>query len=136
MISEEKVRYMTKMAAFENREGKKCEPMKKYFRGDYISLQMIKSFFTGSIAYLAVIALVCVCNLETILDNLDTIDYLELGKNMLLLYGSCMVVYLIITYVVYQLRYSAGRKKLKVFYSQLRKVEKIAEEKTGATQEL
>lgn len=136
MISEEKVRYMTKMAAFENQQGRECEPMKHYFRKDYVSLQLIKSFFTGTIAFLVVSGIVILWNLEQILEELNTIDYRSLGQKTALIYGGCMALYLILTYVIYQIRYSLGRKKLKRFYGQLRRVEKIAEEKTGATQEL
>ena len=44
MISKERVRHMTKLAAFEEREGKKYHKMTQYFRRDYVGLELIKSY--------------------------------------------------------------------------------------------
>ena len=43
MLNEEKVRHMTKAAAYENGPEKKNIGISDYFRGDYLGLQLVKS---------------------------------------------------------------------------------------------
>lgn len=133
MISEEKVCYMVKMAAFEERQGKECEPMKKYFRGDYIGLQMLRSFVTGTLAYAILFGLWALRQFDEILEHL--MRYIKMWEDLVLSYLVFMAAYLFITYVVYSVRYRKGRKDLKRFYAYLRKVEKINDEKVSLTQE-
>ena len=46
---------------------------------------------------------------------------------VLLLYGIFMVVYLMITYLVYRMRYIKGRKKVKTYYKNLKDINKVYE---------
>ena len=41
MLNEKKIALMTKMAIYEQGEGKKSFPMSKYYRSDYLSLRLI-----------------------------------------------------------------------------------------------
>ena len=51
MLNKERIRLMTKMASYEVGEGKEYIPIKQYYRRDYLSLQMLKTFVTSSIAF-------------------------------------------------------------------------------------
>ena len=51
MLNEERIRLMTKMASYEEGEGKEYMPIKQYYRKDYVGLGMIKTFITSSIAF-------------------------------------------------------------------------------------
>ena len=44
MLNEERIRSMTKLAIYENNEGKKTIPLTHYYKSDYISKSMMKSF--------------------------------------------------------------------------------------------
>ena len=55
MISEQRVKLMTRLAAYEQKEGKKNEEIGSYFRGDYISFQILKSVIYGTMAFLLVL---------------------------------------------------------------------------------
>ena len=54
MLNEERIKLMTKMAAYEADEGKKNVAIGNYFRGDYIGLQVIKSIISATIAFVIV----------------------------------------------------------------------------------
>ena len=54
MLNEERIKLMTKMAAYEADEGKKNVTIGNYFRGDYIGLQVIKSIISATIAFVIV----------------------------------------------------------------------------------
>ena len=58
MLNEERIILMTKMASYEEREGKKNVAIGKYFRGDYIAIQIIKSVFCATIAFVIVFAFI------------------------------------------------------------------------------
>ena len=51
MLNQERIILMTKMASYEKNEGKKNDSIMNYFRGDYVWLQVMKSFVCGTIAF-------------------------------------------------------------------------------------
>ena len=51
MLNEEKVILMTQMASYEENEGKKNMAIGRYFRSDYIAIQVLKSILCATIAY-------------------------------------------------------------------------------------
>ena len=60
MLSEEKIIRMTKLAAFEKREGKKNLNIVNYYRNDYIGFQVLKSiiavnFFCSCLCFVPVL---------------------------------------------------------------------------------
>ena len=57
MINESRVKLMTRLAVYEGGEGKKNMSIGSYFRGDYISVQVIRSVICGTAAFLLVFLL-------------------------------------------------------------------------------
>ena len=51
MLNEEKVILMTKLASYEETEGKQNEKIVNYFRGDYLTVEVLKSLLYGTIAF-------------------------------------------------------------------------------------
>ena len=49
MLNEDKIKLMTGIALFEKREGKRIFPVNRFFRSDYISRHMFRSFFSYTI---------------------------------------------------------------------------------------
>ena len=70
MINQERLRLMTKMAAYEADEGKKNMAIASYFRSDYMGLQIIKSIICATIAYLIIFGLFIYYDFETFMQNL------------------------------------------------------------------
>ena len=52
MLNNEKIILMTKLSLYEQKNQKKEIKTSKYFRGDYMSLKMLKSFLCITVAYL------------------------------------------------------------------------------------
>lgn len=125
MINEEKVILMTKLASYEEGEGKKYVPIINYFRTDYISSHLLKSFIAGTLAFLSVIGVYVFYNFEAIMADVYNIDFVEIAKTLGKYYLILIVVYLLITYVVSAFRYSRARKSLKVYYNNLKRLEKF-----------
>ena len=52
MLSEERIILMTRMASYEQGEGRDNVKVGNYFRSDYISIQVLKSVICATIAFL------------------------------------------------------------------------------------
>ncbi len=134
MLNEEKIRLMTKAASFEVKEGKKALSMNKYFRGDYISLNLIGAWICFTIAFVLCGALWVFYNMTDLMENLHKMDLMGLGKKVLLLYVILLGIFLILNYLVYHLRYQNNQKKLAVYNKLLKRISHIyqMESKSGS----
>ena len=122
MLNEERVKLMTRMASYESGEGKKSMNIGKYFRGDYISVQVLKSTINATIAFVICFALYLFYDLERFLQDIYDMDLLQFAKDVLLIYVVVVVGYGIISYLIYSSRYKKARKSLKTYYNNLRKL--------------
>lgn len=125
MLSEEKIIRMTKLAAFEKREGKKNLNIVNYYRNDYIGFQVLKSIIAVTISFVAVFALYLFYNFEALMHDVYKLDLMEFGKSVVIIYLCVAAGYGVITYVVYASRYSKAKKKLKHYYAGLRALENM-----------
>ncbi len=122
MLNEERVILMTKMASYEENEGKKNVAIGNYFRSDYIAIQVLKSVIYATIGYAIVAALFIFYDFETFMQDIYKMDLLAFIKNMLTYYAVTVVVYAIISYAVYSYRYAKAKKSLKCYYQNLKKL--------------
>ena len=112
MLSEEKIIRMTKLAAFEKREGKKNLNIVNYYRNDYIGFQVLKSIIAVTISFVAVFALYLFYNFEALMHDVYKLDLMEFGKSVVIIYLCVAAAYGVITYVVYASRYSKAKISL------------------------
>ena len=127
MIHEERLKPMIKMAMFDKNDGKACKPMIQYARTDYISMQLLGSFVTGTIAFVLLCVMWGLYDTQELMKMLNGAYIFDLLKVVLVKYGIFMVVYLTVTYIVYQIRYSYRRKQVKVYYKNLKEINMIYE---------
>ena len=122
MLNEERIRLMTKMASYEANEGKRNATIGNYYRSDYISKQVIKSFLCATIAFIVVLAMIVFYDFEIFMSDIYNMDLLQLGKSVLVAYVLTTLAYCIISYLVYTHRYASAKKKLKTYYNNLKKL--------------
>lgn len=125
MLNEERIKIMTRTAAYEEHEGKKNMAIGAYFRADYLELHMIGSLFYGTLAFLVVAGMVLYYKFETILQDIYRIDLLQFGKGILKYYVAFLAVNAVVTYIVYAVRYSRAKKSLKHYYNNLKKLSSL-----------
>jgi len=128
MINEEKVILMTKMASYEEHEGKESMKIYNYFREDYIALQVLKSVFCATIAFGLIFALYIFYDFEVFMQDIYKVDLVSYAKTVLTYYGITVVVYGAICYGVCAYRYSKARRSLKLYYQNLKKLNSLYEE--------
>ena len=122
MLNEERIKLMTKMAAYEANEGKKNVAIGNYFRGDYIGLQVIKSIISATLAFLIVFGLFIFYYFEVFMSDIYKMDLLGFGKTVVIVYLIFVAVYALISYMIYTYRYTKARKSLKMYYNNLKKL--------------
>ena len=122
MVNEERLRCMIKMAEFDSRDGKDCKPMMQYARKDYVSLQLLKSFVGGSIAFFLLGLLWALYSMEELMEKINSLDILQLLVTTAVLYVIFMVIYLAATYIIFHVKYTNGRRKVKQYYVSLKKI--------------
>lgn len=134
MLNEEKIRLMTRAAAYEVHEGKRTIPINHYFRGDYISLNLIWSWVCYTLAFVLCGAMWAFYKMEYLMDNLHKMDLAAFARQVITIYGVGLVAYLIVTYICYSWRYRKNRKSLAGYYQILKNISAIydAEGKAGS----
>ena len=81
MLNEEKVRYMTQLAIFEKRVGKKIFPINRYFKKDYVGGQMFRSFFGYTFCYLLFLLMWVLYKLDELLNEMSIDEILGAAKS-------------------------------------------------------
>ena len=124
MINEERTKLMTRLALYENKEGKKELQITKYFQGDYVAGQMLLSFVYGTLAFMIVVGLGALYNIENLLINLFSMDILEFAINILIIYIIFIAVYLAVCYTYLSYRYNAYKKRVNKYLLRLKELYK------------
>lgn len=127
MLSEERIRLMTKMASYEEGEGKEYMPIKQYYRKDYVTLGMIKTFIASTVAFGILFLCWILYEMEKITEILNDGDLTEFGMSILVVYFIFIAVYQVIALLVYNRRYTKASASLKEYHSVIKKVERLHE---------
>lgn len=122
MLNEDRIKLMTRMASYEENEGKRSMAIGKYFRSDYLSLQTIKSIISATLTFAIVLGILIFYNFEAVMKEVYQVDLLEMGKQLLLAYVTFTGIYTVVSYLVYSYRYSRAKKSLKNYYAHLQEL--------------
>ena len=125
MLNENKVKMMTKMAIYEKNEGRRMLKTARYFKSDYIAFGILKTLITTSIAYIIMLIMYVLYNMESIIKDINMIDYTEVGTNLIIGYVAMIAVFSAIAFVVYGKQYDNSRNGLKRYFSRLNKLERF-----------
>lgn len=125
MLNENKIIIMTRLAAYENGAGRKYVERGHYFRTDYISLQLVKSFVCGTLAYLSIVIIIGFYNFELLMSDVYNTDLLEYAKQHGRSYCILMGIYLIVTYAVALYRFNKAKRSLNAYNNYLNRLLKI-----------
>lgn len=127
MLDKEKVKLMTKLAFYEQTQGKEDFKIDEYYRKDYAGFHTICSVIWITIGYACVVGVAALAGLDWILANIS--------KNMIIMMGIAIVAGYLITVVVYALvskyifdnKHNGARQRVKVFRHNLSRLLKMYE---------
>lgn len=120
MLNEEKIRLMTKLALYEQKEGKKDLPLSKYYRTDYLALKMINSTIVMSLGYIILLATIVLIRVEELLSDLVNMDLAAIGRNVLIIYVILFVINMAVTYFISSYRFKKSRGNLNRYNGDLK----------------
>lgn len=123
MVDEEKVRIMTKIASYEQKESKEVIKEGGYNKSDYIRSHLLVVIWSYSIAYFLLLLLLTMYHLDFLATSISLFGYRELAVAalavyLLLVFGCC-----IIGAVYYAARYDRNRRRRKEYFSELKMLE-------------
>lgn len=122
MLNQERIKLMTRMASYEENQGRRNMAIGSYFRGDYIGMQIMKTIIYGTIAYALLFAMYLFYDFENFMQNIYKMDLLKFGQDVIMYYIIFIACDAVITYIVYAYRYSKAKKGLKKYYYSLKQL--------------
>jgi hypothetical protein len=125
MLNNNKIRLMTQLALYENKEGKEDIQMSKYYKSDYMKYQVFKSIVSATVAYLLILLIAFIYKSEAILEEATTIDYKLIGSYLLGSYIFLVIIYVLISSCLYSYKYEKSRKKLGKYNKLLKELSNI-----------
>ena len=120
MLNEEKIRLMTRLALYEQKEGKKDLSLSKYYRTDYLALKMINSTIIMSLGYIILIATIVLIRIEELISNIVNMDLAAIGRNVLIAYVILFAVNMAATYFISSYRFKKSRGNLNHYNGDLK----------------
>ena len=112
---------------YEQGEGKKYLPVSRYYRSDYIGLAMIKNFFLVTIGYCLILAGIAAYFAEYLIDNVHKMNLVSLGVEVILGYVAVLVLFSVLTYIQYTVKYHKAKKSVKNYYEERGQHKRICE---------
>lgn len=126
-VDGDKVKLMTRMASFEENEGREAIRICNYFRSDYVTLNVVKAIVSATISFALILGLYIYYNIDNIMQDIYTMDLLETGRKLITSYVIFAGVFGIIAYVVYSFRYDWAKKHLNDYNYALRELSNMQE---------
>ena len=127
MINEERVKNLYKIALYEQNEKKYQRQTGHYYKEDYISKEIIKSFFVGTFAYAVMVVLWAISSIEAFLESINNLEIIKAMVLMVLIYIVFIALYLFATYITSVVRYKNGKAGLKEYMATLKATKKMYE---------
>lgn len=124
MLNEEKIRLMTDIAVFEKENGRKMAGITSYFKGDYISRNMIRGFLSYTLCFIFVLIIWGLYNMDVFLSTIGLDALISAAQKAVIFYIAGLLSYLAIIYAVYANRYNYEAQKLRIYTAKLKHLDK------------
>ena len=108
MVSEQKVRLMVRLAEYETHEGKQDFARTKYYKMDYIRLQILKTLVCVTCALVLIAVIAGLYNMEYLITNALELDYISIGRTYLVIYILLLGLFSFVTVSVASVQYFTG----------------------------
>lgn len=128
MLNNEKIRVMTKLALYEQKEGKEDIKMSKYYRTDYVRFEVLKTVVNITIGYALILIMIGIYKAEYLISNAVTLNFPRIGQYILGFYIIIMTIYVVSSIIGYSLKYDKSRKSLGKYYKVLKRLINICNE--------
>ena len=129
MLNEDKIRIMSRCAMYEKGQGKEDLAINRYYQGDYIRLNTLKTLIGVTIGFVLCFGLYLVIRAEYYMENIVGMDLPAFARSILLYYVIVLVIFAVISIVFYGWKYADTQKRVRWYYQDLKTLEEMDEER-------
>lgn len=127
MLNEKRVKLMTQMAMYEEKEGQKDFQISGYYQKDYISLHTWTTVIWSTVGYGLIAGAILLVFLDEIFANPSLLRLLTLGGIVLAGYIATIVISIVVARNIYKKRHADARRRVKRFNRELLQLSKMYE---------
>ena len=127
MLDKERIKLMTKLAVFEQQEDAKVFRVNSYMKNDYVTLHVIYTLFTTSLAFLLMVAVIVASKYNYVLANLNNSNFIKLAGLFIVAWFILVLVFGVIAYAFYTVRYKKCKTKINRYIRYLKKLDQMYE---------
>ena len=128
MLNAGKIRRMARIEQFVEKESDDHLKTARYYRSDYLGLQLIRNFFLVTIGYVLVMILYFLRNGMDILDHVYVQDLGRMSLSWIAGYVIILAIYSLLTYTICSLRFAKAQKMERYLDHQLEKMQEKYEQ--------
>lgn len=127
MLNEERVRLMTKLASYEEKEGKEDFKISAYYRKDYAGIRTWQTFLWVTLGYVLILGIAGLAYMDVIMKHLNVPFALICGGGVVVGYIVIVIIYAIVSHDFYQKKHNEARKRVKKYNRDLLRLIKLYE---------
>ena len=127
MLDRSKVKLMTKLALYEQTQGKEDFKISEYYRKDYVGLHSICSFLWVTVGYICVWMLILLAGFDLIVGHMSLLLMLIMMLVAVVGYVVILAIYAGVTSHVYNQKHKDARQIVKMYNHDLIKLLKLYE---------
>ena len=125
MLNEDKIKIMSRCAMYEKGQGKDDLQINRYYQGDYVRLNTLKSLIGVTIGFILCFGFYLVLRAEYYMDNIVVMDLWAFGKSVLKYYVLVLIIFAVISVLFYGWKYADAEKRVRWYYKDLKSLEDI-----------
>ncbi len=138
MLNEDKIRIMSRCAMYEKGQGKEDLAVNRYYQGDYVRLNTLKTLIGVTVGFVLCFGLYLVLRAEYYMENIVGMDLMAFARNVLMYYVIVLVIFAVISIVFYGWKYTDTQKKVRWYYQDLKALAEMDEnrDKMNSTEDI
>lgn len=124
MLNKGKIKLMSELALYEEKEGRQNDITNSYFKIDFISKHMLGSFFSYTLCFLIAFVISILYHSDDIFAEVDIMNVVTMFKPYLFYYLIGLAIFELITAIVSNSRYNYAKGAQRVENAKLKRLQK------------
>jgi hypothetical protein len=125
MLNNDKIKIMTRLAIYEQNEGKEDIKLSKYYKLDFIRYNLLKSIVSVTFAYLCILLMIGIYKSEYLIQEAVKLNYQMIGTKILGIYVILLTIYVFSSFIIYSFKFDSSKKRLLKYRKNLKKLRQI-----------
>ncbi len=130
MVNAERTKLMTKAEIFRVKEERKALKLNRFYKGDYISYEMIRAGISFTFAYFLVVIMWVLYYAEPLMTQKEIPELLDMGARALIVLACLLACFLVAAFFVFRRKYKKAREKVKGYQTVLKQINRLYEWET------